>query len=157
VPPESSRIAGFRPTVGRVAKNAGARQDEQVPSEDPSQQELAIERTIMAHERTLMAWLRTSLAMISFGFTLRHFFEYLVQKEGRKPASLFGPRGYGLAMMLLGLLMLTMASIQHAKNMKRFGGIAEHKPFSLALVFALVCLILGALALVATIAELANH
>jgi putative membrane protein len=129
----------------------------QVESEGQSQLELAVERTVMAHERTLMAWLRTSLAMISFGFTLRHFFEYLVEKEGRRPASLFGPSGYGMSMMLLGLLMLTMASIQHAKIMKRFARSAHHKPISLALVFAVVCLFLGALALSATIYELAQH
>jgi putative membrane protein len=125
-----------------------------VESEGPSQQQLAVERTVMAHERTLMAWLRTSLAMISFGFTLRHFFEYLAEKEGRQPVSLFGPRGYGLSMMVMGLLMLAMASIQHAKAMKRFAPRAHGRPFSLALVFAFVCLLLGGLALSATLYEL---
>src|SRR5690349_20792221 len=107
----------------------------------------------MAQERTLMAWLRTSLAMISFGFTLRHFFEYLVEKEARPPATLFGPRSYGLSMMLLGLLMLGMASIQHVRNMKRFGRLARGQPVSLALVFAMVCLVLGVFTLAATLYE----
>jgi putative membrane protein len=119
----------------------------------PTQQELAVERTVMAHERTLMAWLRTALAMISFGFTLRHFFEFMVEKEGRKPASLFGPRYYGMAMMLMGLLMLGLASFQHVKTIRRFQSAPGYKPFSLALVFAVVCLVLGALALAATILE----
>src|SRR3954464_8130958 len=98
-------------------------------SEPPlgSQQELAVERTLMAHERTLMAWLRTSLAMISFGFTLRQFFDFLVDKEHRKPMSLFGPRGYGLVMMVMGLLMLAAASAQHVKTMRRFKGKSHYK------------------------------
>jgi len=120
----------------------------------PSQQELAVERTLIAHERTQMAWLRTSLAMISFGFTLQQFFEFLVQREGRKPASLFGPRGYGLAMMLMGLLMLALSSVQHAQTLRRFKTAPGHKPFSLALLFAFLCLLLGALAPIATFMEL---
>jgi len=42
----------------------------------------ATTRTRMAAERTLMAWIRTSLSMISFGFTILKFFEYLQQSQG---------------------------------------------------------------------------
>ena len=42
---------------------------------------LAFERTYLAHERTQMAWIRTALALISFGFTIAKFFEYLEDKQ----------------------------------------------------------------------------
>ena len=42
----------------------------------------AMTRTRMAAERTLMAWIRTSLSMISFGFTILKFFEFLHEAQG---------------------------------------------------------------------------
>ena len=45
-------------------------------------------RTFLATERTLMAWVRTSLSMISFGFTIVKFFEYLAEERKR---TLVGP------------------------------------------------------------------
>ena len=41
--------------------------------------DLALRRTFMAYERTLMAWIRTATSLISFGFTIYKFFEYLVE------------------------------------------------------------------------------
>src|SRR5581483_2367687 len=38
---------------------------------------LAFERTYLAHERTLMAWIRTAASLITFGFTLFKYFQYL--------------------------------------------------------------------------------
>ncbi|MEJ1963151.1 MAG: DUF202 domain-containing protein [Gammaproteobacteria bacterium] len=38
---------------------------------------LSLTRTRLAGERTLMSWIRTSFSMISFGFTMGKFLEYL--------------------------------------------------------------------------------
>ncbi|MDR3557688.1 MAG: DUF202 domain-containing protein [Syntrophobacteraceae bacterium] len=43
---------------------------------EPSSNQLALERTILAHERTLMGWVRTSTSLITFGFTLYKFFSW---------------------------------------------------------------------------------
>ena len=43
----------------------------------PDATKLAVERTRLAYERTLMAWVRTSTSLISFGFTIYKFFQYL--------------------------------------------------------------------------------
>ena len=43
---------------------------------------LAVERTRLAHERTLMAWVRTATSLISFGFTVYKFFDYLRESQG---------------------------------------------------------------------------
>ena len=57
---------------------------------------LAVERTFLAYERTLMAWTRTSVSLISFGFTLFKFFQYLVEQEPEKHAdNILGPRTIG--------------------------------------------------------------
>ena len=39
--------------------------------------ELAMDRTLLARERPLMAWIRTAFSMISFGFAIFKFFQYL--------------------------------------------------------------------------------
>jgi hypothetical protein len=46
---------------------------------------LAIERTRLAHERTLMAWVRTATSLISFGFSVYKFFQYLSESQGAPP------------------------------------------------------------------------
>ena len=51
---------------------------------------LGQERTFLAFERSLMAWLRTSLSMISFGFTLAKFFQYLEEQRGGQIVGRFG-------------------------------------------------------------------
>jgi putative membrane protein len=87
-----------------------------VPESPPSESTLlARERTLLAHERTLMAWVRTAASLISFGFTIYKFFDYLVQSnravdDGRW----FGPRAFAMAMMGVGLVALVLAIIGEA-------------------------------------------
>lgn len=61
----------------------------------PSSTQLAVERTRLAHERTLMAWVRTAASLISFGFTIYKFFQYM---RGNRPDVVdgaIGPRDSG--------------------------------------------------------------
>ena len=53
-------------------------------------EELALRRTFLAHERTLMAWIRTSVSLISFGFTIYKFFQYLAQEIPFRRQTHFG-------------------------------------------------------------------
>ena len=48
---------------------------------DPRVQ-LAFERTFLVYERTQIAWVRTALSLISFGFVIAKFFQYLREKQG---------------------------------------------------------------------------
>jgi len=68
--------------------------DEKLKTTDmpvPGANEMAIERTMMAAERTIMAWTRTSISLISFGFTIYKFLQYM-QAEG-KTVALTNPDG----------------------------------------------------------------
>lgn len=81
---------------------------------------LAVERTFLAAERTLMAWLRTALSMISFGFTLAKFFEYVAGQRGSPIVGRFGatwsPRTVGTAMVVIGTVALLVAVVQHRRR-----------------------------------------
>ena len=79
---------------------------------------LAFERMYLAHERTQMAWVRTSLALISFGFAIAKFFHYLPEQRPEqlpeRPLQI-GSSGVGTLMILIGLVALALASIQHGR------------------------------------------
>ena len=77
---------------------------------------LAVERTRLANERTLMAWIRTSTSLIAFGFTIFKFFQYLATQEHRH--TIVSPWVVGMAMILVGLTGLALASVQHRQQMK---------------------------------------
>lgn len=79
---------------------------------------LALDRTRMAAERTLLAWVRTATSLISFGFTIYKFFQYLRQSEHVEPAGLLGPRGFALVMISIGVTVLVAATIQHRQEMQ---------------------------------------
>jgi len=111
---------------------------------------LALDRTDMAYERTMMAWIRTAVSLISFGFTIYKFLQY-VEKETGTPGKLIGARGYGLLMIGTGLLALFLATISHRRAMKALRAKYVEVPYSMAAVLAAVISLLGILAFVAVI------
>jgi putative membrane protein len=73
---------------------------------------LALERTRMAADRTLMAIVRTALSLIGFGFTINTAFHQL-HKVNPKAISDEAAHNFGLALVLLGILMLIMGLASH--------------------------------------------
>ncbi len=123
---------------------------EQKPFSTLSRQrtDLAVTRTTMAADRTLMAWTRTSLSMITFGFTVYKFMQYL-REEGK--ASLIrterGAQNFGLTLIAVGILALLIACVQYWHLARKINpGRKWH--FSLALAVAGFIVALGFLALV---------
>ena len=99
----------------------------------------AMTRTRMAAERTLMAWIRTSLSMISFGFTILKFFEYLQESQG--PLGKFhGERAHhlGLVLISLGTLIMIPAIFQNRNLMKSLSSLDGRSSWSLSLVVAIL-------------------
>ena len=84
-----------------VQKTAAAQHDPRV--------QLAFERTFLAYERTRIAWVRTALSLISFGFVIAKFFQYLREKQG-ETATLMSPRAVDLVMITIGLVGLILAN-----------------------------------------------
>jgi putative membrane protein len=107
---------------------------------------LTLDRNYMAAERTIMAWIRTALSLISFGFTVGKFFDYLTS-EG-KPirgflARMMGPDGVGIALVALGIFALIFAIVDFRKTVKRLQGHGLEKRRSAAIVMAAILIFLG--------------
>jgi putative membrane protein len=74
--------------------------------------ELSLARTRLAGERTLMSWIRTSFSMISFGFTIGKFLEYLNSQPGSE-ARIGEGRTLPTLLILLGLISLVVGCWEH--------------------------------------------
>lgn len=111
---------------------------------------LGYERTSLAHERTQMAWVRTSLALISFGFGIAKFFQYLHETRGVK-APPMGPRTVGMLMIAIGLVALATANFQHRRAVKTLRAACPGLPLSTAGATGVVIMVLGILALLVTL------
>jgi putative membrane protein len=122
---------------------------------------LAFQRTRMSADRTLMAVIRTSLSLIGFGFTIYQFFRYLRETAGTMQL-LRGeaPRNFGLALVVLGVVMLSLGIWRHIAFMLELR--AERKtfadqglipgddkfPISITLITATLLLLIGLVAIV---------
>ena len=74
---------------------------------------LAIHRTRMASERTLMGWVRTALSMITFGFTLYKFVQYVVgESPGKMVTRAHRIENVAVALVSIGVLSLVFACFE---------------------------------------------
>jgi len=116
----------------------------------PAATKLAVDRTRLAHERTLMAWIRTAASLISFGFTIYKFFQFLRESNpGALPHRAFGPREFAFMMIALGVVSLIIATIQHRVSIQSLRAEYGHVPYSLVTVVAGLLGILGLFGLLA--------
>ena len=76
---------------------------------------MSFQRTRMSADRTLMSVIRTSLSLISFGFTIYQLFEKAFE-AGILESSL-AARNFGLALVLLGTVMLLLGIVYHLSFM----------------------------------------
>jgi putative membrane protein len=118
---------------------------------------MSFQRTRMSADRTLMSVIRTSLSLIGFGFTIYQVFEKAHEAQLLESAT--APRHFGVALVLLGVVMLVVGIGYHLSFMiglrreraalKADGLIhAESQfPVSLTLMVALVLLAIGILAI----------
>lgn len=111
-----------------------------------SNTQLAAERNRLALERTLMAWTRTSTSLIAFGFTIYQIFRYLSQNE-RLRDPYVSPQVFGVVMILIGLVALILAWIQHRQELTVLRADFGPMRYSIAAIVAAMIVGLGVIAL----------
>ena len=110
---------------------------------------LAVDRTRLAYERTMMAWLRTSASMISFGFTIHKFFQFRGDQGAVPETRLLGPGRFGGLLVVMGLLALLLATIEHRQSMQSLRATYGPQPHSAAATIGALMAVIGIAALVA--------
>ena len=86
-----------------------------------------------------MAWVRTATSLISFGFTIYKFFQFELSKEEvHRATSQFGPRRFGMVMIVIGIVSLVAAQVQDYFNRKELAKQYGPGPFSVAAVVAVL-------------------
>jgi putative membrane protein len=120
---------------------------------------MSFQRTRMSADRTLMSVIRTSLSLIGFGFTIFQFFSKL------QAGNVLGPdsgtaRNFGLSLVALGVIMLTigiwyhvrfMLHLRHRRHEMTQAGLIHSQsefPISLTLIVAVLLFLIGLLAVV---------
>jgi putative membrane protein len=117
---------------------------------DPSTR-LAVDRTRMAYDRTLMAWTRTAMSLITFGFSIYKFFQIELDRGVSKSGGLIGPREFALLMIIIGLVSLCLATLEHRRDLRALNAEYPGGRQPLARVLAALISILGLVALIAVI------
>ncbi len=81
---------------------------------------LALVRTTFSSERSLLSWIRTSVSLYSFGFSIAKFSDFLGQQEQEVT---IGLDRLGLALILMGIVGLAFALVDHERRVRRMGGL----------------------------------
>jgi putative membrane protein len=126
---------------------------------------MSFQRTRMSADRTLMSVIRTALSLISFGFTIYQVFEKL--RDAGTIAHDAAPRNFGVALVLIGIGMLIVGIVYHLQFMSHLrltrdemtaSGLIHGQsgfPVSFTLVIALLLLILGFVAVISMVFDIA--
>ena len=77
---------------------------------------MSFQRTRMSADRTLMSVIRTSLSLISFGFTIFQVFTNWL-KNPDAPLAREAPRNFGIALVMVGILLLMAGIAYHVRYM----------------------------------------
>jgi uncharacterized membrane protein YidH (DUF202 family) len=117
---------------------------------------MSFQRTRMSADRTLMSVIRTSLSLIGFGFTIQQAFAKLRDASIIHHAA--APRNFGVALILLGVLLLAggiwrhiqfSTELRHIRGEMAAGGLIHAEssfPVSATLIVAAALFSLGLLA-----------
>ncbi|MGO9266739.1 MAG: YidH family protein [Candidatus Binataceae bacterium] len=112
---------------------------------------LAVDRTRLAYDRTLLAWVRTGTSLITFGFTIYKFFQLESARLEARPDRLIGPRQFAFLMIVIGIVSLLLATLEHRRDMKALRAQYPGEHRTLAGIIAGSVSLLGLVALVAVV------
>jgi putative membrane protein len=76
-------------------------------------------RVVLALERTLLAWTRTALALMGFGFVVARLALFLRELNPLAAPTAGGSHWLGVALVLVGGVVQTIAIVVHAQSVRR--------------------------------------
>jgi putative membrane protein len=92
---------------------------------------------------------RTATSLITFGFAIQQFFR-MARAGAPERSGIIGPHGFGLTMIIIGLVALLLATLNHRRHMlnlqARFP--TKERYWSGATILAALVALLGLLGLV---------
>lgn len=100
------------------AEKSGMSPDEISVELSSNRTAMSFTRTAMSSDRTLMSVVRTSLSLIGFGFTIFQFFHTLSDKFVQGGLSPQTPRRFGLALIIIGVILLGLGISNHLQETK---------------------------------------
>jgi putative membrane protein len=113
---------------------------------------LARESSQLSADRTLMAWVRTALALIGIGFSIDRLFLALrkLSPETAEERGIHPTRIVGAAFILLGVVSLVVASLQHWYIRRRIArrDFVSAPPWPVTEAVAFVTLLIGLYSLI---------
>jgi putative membrane protein len=112
---------------------------------------LAVNRTRLAYDRTLLAWVRTAASLITFGFTIYKFFQFESAHVEPPPGRLIGPTQFALLMIVIGIVALVLATLEHRRDLKALRAQYPGEHRTLAGILAGLVSLLGLVALFAVV------
>ncbi len=110
-----------------------------------------LERTRIAYENLMMSWIRTATSLITFGFSIYKFFQIEGQGSNNQANRLIGPREFALALVVIGLAALALATVEYRQNIRIVKAQYPKSPRSLSALVAALISLLGIGALLAMI------
>jgi putative membrane protein len=115
--------------------------------------ELARERNREAADRTLMAWIRTALSLIGFGFGIGKLSDYVHAAGLRTSLDAHSALIFGASFIVLGILGLLAAIVQHVRILKRLSqpDFAYGAMRPIAMTVAAMLILIGVFGLIAVL------
>lgn len=135
--------------IGDEARGPMKDQSEMRESVAGSSTDLAADRTRLAYDRNLLAWIRTAISLITFGFSIYKFFQLELARSQPRPERLIGPTHFALLMIVIGLVSLVLATLEHHQDLKALHAQHTVKRRPLATILAGLVALLGVMALLA--------
>jgi putative membrane protein len=111
--------------------------------DDPTRNELAEDRTILANERTFGSWMRTSLGCVAIGMAFQGLFSAM------QPS--WVPRAIATGFLILSVLVIVMAERRAAAVIERLSAHAVITAKTINLRLFAILISLGAVALAVAI------
>jgi uncharacterized membrane protein YidH (DUF202 family) len=109
--------------------------------------ELSFERVRLALERLQLGWMRTAITFVALGFTSFKFYYGRIE-EGKHPLTEYiNGRTIGIFLILIGLVGLIQATVQHRKNLVRLKSYYPGMYYSVSLVQSYFIMVFAAVLL----------